>query len=81
LKNAISSLPLELCEDAGPLYGLVWPTLISVAVTPVVYAAEAWLVVVARPAMAEVAKRTDLRRVNFGDDVMVRTPQPATAVP
>jgi hypothetical protein len=25
LKNAISSLPLELYEDAGPLYGLVWP--------------------------------------------------------
>src|SRR5215472_16225252 len=79
LKNAISSSPLELYEDAGPLYGLVWPILISVAVTPMVSAAEPRRDVVASPATAAVPNRTALRRVNFGDDVMVRTPYPAAA--
>src|SRR6476469_7356895 len=79
LKKAISSRPLELYEDAGPLYGLVWPILSSVAVTPVVSAANARRDIVASPAKAAVARRTVLRRVNFGDDVMVRTPLPAVA--
>src|SRR5271165_853772 len=78
LKNAISSLPLELYEEAGPLYGLVWPILISVSVTPVVSAAEAariGAIVAVSPAtaaepmftsgkvVAAAAARTALRRV------------------
>src|SRR5437588_7075049 len=31
-------LPMVPYADAGPLYGLVWPILISVAVTPTVWA-------------------------------------------
>src|ERR1051325_1762766 len=32
------TLPMVPYADAGPLYGLVWPILISVAVTPTVWA-------------------------------------------
>jgi hypothetical protein len=41
LKNAVSSLPNTLYDDAGPLYGTVLPILTSVAVTPGVSAATA----------------------------------------
>ena len=89
LKKAISSRPLELYEDAGPLYGLVWPILISVAVTPVVSPADApciVAIVAASPATAAVpmctsgnavdaaAIRTAFRRVILRDIVMTYTP-------
>src|SRR6478735_8206835 len=37
LKKAVCVLPITPYAEAGPLYGLVWPILISVSLAPVSY--------------------------------------------
>src|SRR5688572_30048424 len=58
LKYAPRALPIVPYADAGPLYGLVLPILISVAVTPGVCAAAG-----STPASAMVTTRANAHRI------------------
>jgi hypothetical protein len=62
LKYASSALPTVPQAEAGPLYGIVWPILISVAVTPgaLLFCAAAGEIVMATPQRdsKSIAKRS-----------------------